>query len=343
MELYVGMDVSLKETSICVVDECGEVVSEGSVTSNPEVIASFLADKAPDAVRIGLESGPTSTWLWHELRALGLPVICIDARHAKAALSMQINKSDRNDATGIARIMQAGWYREVQVKRLVCHAVRAVLNSRALVVKMKRDLENQIRGHLKNFGLVIGKVGGNMFTARVRELVADVRLLQQAVGPLLTVRDSVVVEIAAFDRKLLKLARDDDNSRRLMTIPGIGPITALAFVAVVDQPARFKRSRSVGAYIGLTPRRYASGEVDRTGHISKCGDQMLRSYLFEAAGVLLTRVAKWCGLKTWGLRLVKRIGFKKARVAVARKLAVIMHRMWSDGTDFQWSKEEAAA
>jgi len=343
MELYVGMDVSLKETSICVVDECGEVVSEGSVTSNPEVIASFLADKAADAVRIGLESGPTSTWLWHELRALGLPVICIDARHAKAALSMQINKSDRNDAAGIARIMQAGWYREVQVKRLVCHAVRAVLNSRALVVKMKRDLENQIRGHLKNFGLVIGKVGGNMFTARVRELVADVRLLQQAIGPLLTVRDSVVVEIAAFDRKLLKLARDDDNSRRLMTIPGIGPITALAFVAVVDQPARFKRSRSVGAYIGLTPRRYASGEVDRTGHISKCGDQMLRSYLFEAAGVLLTRVAKWCGLKAWGLRLVKRIGFKKARVAVARKLAVIMHRMWSDGTDFQWSKEEAAA
>jgi transposase len=343
MELYVGMDVSLKETSICVVDGHGEVVSEGSVTSNPEVIASFLADKAPDAVRIGLESGPTSTWLWHELRALGLPVICIDARHAKAALSMQINKSDRNDAAGIARIMQAGWYREVQVKRLVCHAVRAVLNSRALVVKMKRDLENQIRGHLKNFGLVIGKVGGNMFTARVRELVADVRLLQQAIGPLLTVRDSVVVEIAAFDRKLLKLARDDDNSRRLMTIPGIGPITALAFVAVVDQPARFKRSRSVGAYIGLTPRRYASGEVDRTGHISKCGDQMLRSYLFEAAGVLLTRVAKWCGLKAWGLRLVKRIGFKKARVAVARKLAVIMHRMWSDGTNFQWSKEEAAA
>lgn len=342
MELYVGMDVSLKETSICVVDGCGEVVCEGSVASEPETIARFLADKAPGALRIGLESGPTSTWLWHELRALGLPVICIDARHAKAALSMQINKSDRNDATGIARIMQAGWYRAVQVKRLACHAVRAVLNSRALVVKMKRDLENQIRGLLKNFGLVIGKAGGNVFTARVRELVADVPLLQQAIWPLLTVRNSVVAEIAAFDRKLLKLARDDDNSRRLMTVPGIGPITALAFVTVVDQPERFKRSRSVGAYIGLTPRRYASGEIDRTGRISKCGDQMLRSYLFEAAGVLLTRVAKWCGLKAWGLRLAKRIGFKKARVAVARKLAVIMHRMWSDRTDFQWSKEEAA-
>ena len=161
--------------------------------------------------------------------------------------------------------------------------------------------------------------------------------------PLLTVRDSVAVEIAAFDRRLLKLARDDVNSRRLLTVPGIGPITALTFVTVIDEPARFKRSRSVGAYIGLTPKRYASGEIDWTGRISRCGDTMLRSYLFEAAGVLLTRVAKWCGLKAWGLRLAKRIGFNKARVAVARKLAVIMHRMWRDETDFQWSKEEAAA
>jgi len=343
MELYVGMDVSLKETWICVVDGNGEVMTEGTVASNPEAIARFLIDKVPDALRIGLESGPTSTWLWHELRALSLPVICIDARHAKAALSMQINKSDRNDAVGIARIMQAGWYREVQVKRLSCHAVRAVLNSRALLVKMKGDLENQIRGLLKNLGLIIGKAGGNVFTARVKELVADMPVLQQAVRPLLTVRDSVAVEIAAFDRKLLKLARDDVNSRRLLTVPGIGPITALTFATVIDEPARFKRSRSVGAYIGLTPKRYASGEIDWTGRISRCGDTMLRSYLFEAAGVLLTRVAKWCGLKAWGLRLAKRIGFNKARVAVARKLAVIMHRMWRDETDFQWSKEEAAA
>jgi transposase len=342
MELYVGMDVSLKETSICVVNGHGEVMSEGTVTSNPEAIARFLADKACNAVRIGLESGPTSTWLWHALRAFGLPVICIDARHAKAALSMQINKSDRNDAVGIGRIMQAGWYREVQVKRLSCHAVRAVLNSRALLVKMKRDLENQIRGLLKNFGLVIGKAGGTTFAVQVKEYVVGTGLLHRAVSPLLEIREHVVVEIAAFDREALRLARNDVNIRRLMTIPGIGPISALSFAAAIDEPARFKRSRSVGAYIGLTPRRYASGEIDRTGHISKCGDTMLRSYLFEAAGVLLTRVARWCGLKAWGIRLAKRIGFNKARVAVARKLAVIMHRMWTDRTDFQWSKEEAA-
>ena len=343
MELYVGMDVSLKETSICVVDERGVIVSEGTVMSEPEAMAQFLVDKAPAAARIGLETGPTTTWLWHELQSLGLPVICIDARHAKAALSMQINKSDRNDAVGLARIMQAGWYREVQVKSVACHEVRALLNSRALLVKIKRDLENQIRGLLKNRGLIIGKAGGKVFHRRAEELVGEHRLLQEAVRPLLGVRERVRLEIADLYRKLLSLARNDDDTRRAMTVPGIGPINALAFCAAIDEPSRFRRSRSVGAYFGLTPRRHASGEVDWTGRISKCGDAMVRSYLFEAAGVLLTRVPQWCKLKAWGHRLWKRIGFKKAKIAVARKLAVILHRMWRDGTDFHWTTKEAAA
>ena len=343
MELYVGMDVSLKETSICVVDDSGEIVSEGTVISEPEALAGFIKEKADGAKRVGLETGPTSTWLWHELRALGLPVICIDARHAKAALSMQINKSDRNDAVGLARIMQCGWYKEVQVKRLSCHEIRAVLNSRAQLVKIKRDLENQIRGLLKNLGLRIGKAGGNVFSHRVEELVADQSLLQEAVRPLLAVRESVRREIADLHRKLLDLAREDEDIRRSMTVPSIGPITALAFHSAIDDPTRFRRSRSVGAYVGLTPRRYASGEVDWSGRISKCGDRMVRTYLFEAAGVLLTRVQKWCKLKAWGHRLWKRIGFKKAKIAVARRLAVILHRMWRDGTDFIWSTKEAAA
>ncbi len=343
MELYVGMDVSLKETSLCVVDGKGEIVSEGAVDSEPAEIAEFIKSKAKEAVRIGLETGPTTTWLWHELRALGLPVICIDARHAKAALSMQINKSDRNDAVGLARIMQCGWYKEVQVKSVACHEVRAVLNSRALLVKIKRDLENQIRGLLKNLGLVIGKAGGNVFHRRAEELVVEHPLLQEAVRPLLGVRETVRREIAGLTRKLLAMARDNDESRRLMTVPGVGPINALAFCAAIDEPSRFRRSRSVGAYFGLTPRRHASGEVDWTGRISKCGDVMVRTYLFEAAGVLLTRVPQWCKLKAWGHRLWKRIGFKKAKVAVARKLAVILHRMWRDGSDFIWSSKEAAA
>jgi transposase len=220
--------------------------------------------------------------------------ICV-ARHAKAVLKMQINKSDRNDAAGSARIMQTGWFKEVRVKDLDSHSVRALLASRALLVKIKRDLENQIRGLLKNVGLVIGRVPSSMSLRQVR---------------------------------------------RFMTVPGIGPITALCFKATIDDPTRFKRSRSVGAYVGLTTRRHASGEIDWMGRISKCGDAMLRSYLFEAAGVLLTRVPKWSALKAWGMRLAKRSGFRKATVAVARKLAVILHRMWVDGTEFNWSKKE---
>jgi transposase len=343
MELYVGMDVSLKETSLCVVDGKGEIVSEGTVISDPAAIAVFIKEKARGAKRIGLETGPTTTWLWHELRALGLPVICIDARHAKAALSMQINKFDRNDAIGLARIMQCGWYKEVRVKSLPCHEIRAVLNSRAQLVKIKCDLENQIRGLLKNQGLVIGKAGGKAFHRRVEELVEVQGLLWEAVRPLLEIRESVNRESAGLTRKLLRLARNDVNSRRLMTVPGIGPINALAFCAAVDEPSRFRRSRSVGAYFGLTSRRHASGEVDWSGRISKCGDAMVRTYLFEAAGVLMTRVPHWCKLKAWGHRLWKRIGFKKAKIAVARKLAVILHRMWCDGTDFIWSSKEAAA
>jgi transposase len=343
MELYVGLDVSLKETSICVVDGSGEIVAEGTGLSEPLAIAAFLKAKAGNAKRIGLESGPTSTWLWHELRALGFPVVCIDARHAKAALSLQINKSDRNDALGLARIMQCGWYKEVRVKSVPCHEVRAVLNSRAQLVETKRDLENLIRGLLKDHGLIIGKAGGKVFRRRVEELVGEQGLLWEAVRPLLAVREGVRREVASLTRRLLALARNNDESRRLMTVPGIGPINALAFCAAIDDPSRFRRSRSVGAYFGLTPRRHASGELDWSGRISKCGDAMVRTCLFEAAGVLLTRVAYWCKLKAWGHRLWKRIGFKKAKIAVARKLAVILHRMWCDGTDFIWSTKEAAA
>jgi transposase len=343
MESYVGLDVSLKRTSICVVDRTGKVLCEGTVNSAPEAIVEFVKSKAAGAVRIGLETGPTSTWLWTEIKALGLPVICIDARHAKAVLKMQINKSDRNDAFGIARIMQCGWYKEVRVKGLDSHAMRALLESRALLVKMKRDLENQIRGLLKNLGLIIATARGQAFHARVQELVAGKPFLAVAVLPLLEMRNGIVRQIADLDREVLMLARNDDQVRLFMTVPGIGPITALCYRATIDEPSRFKRSRSVGAYVGLTTRRYASGEVDWTGRISKCGDAMLRSYLFEAAGVLLTRVQKWCALKAWGMRLAKRVGLRKAKVAVARKLAVILHRMWIDGTEFQWSADKVIA
>jgi transposase len=342
MEFYVGLDVLLKQTSICVVDQTGLIAREGVVDSDPEAISVFLKSKAPDAVRIGLETGPTSTWLWTELKRLGLPVVCIDARHAKAVLKMQINKSDRNDAIGIARIMQTGWFKEVHVKDIDSHSVRALLASRALLVKIKRDLENQVRGLFKNLGLVIGRATFNVFAVRAEQLIEDRPELVAAVRPLLEARNAVEQQVRGLDRKVTKLARRDGQVRRFMTVPGVGPVTALAFKATIDDPARFARSRSVGAYVGLTSRRHASGEVDWSGRISKCGDAMLRSHLFEAAGVLLTRVPKWCAVKAWGARLAKRNGLNKAKVAVARKLAVILHRMWIDGTEFNWSKEIAA-
>ena len=340
---YVGLDVSLKQTSICVVDQAGSVVREGVVDSDLEAIAAFVRSKAPGALRIGVETGPTTTWLWTELKRLGLPVICIDARHAKAVLKMQINKSDRNDAAGIARIMQTGWFKEVRVKDIDSHLVKALLVSRALLVKIKRDLENQIRGLLKNLGLVIGRAKFNVFTVRTEELIEDRPELLAVIRPLLAARKAIEEQVGALDRKVVKLARHDEQVRRFMTVPGVGPITALCFKATIDDPTRFKRSRSVGAYVGLTTRRHASGEVDWSGRISKCGDAMLRMYLFEAAGVLLTRVPKWSALKAWGMRLAKRNGLRKAKVAVARKLAVILHRMWIDETEFNWSKKEAAA
>ncbi|HEY6380845.1 MAG TPA: IS110 family transposase [Pseudolabrys sp.] len=343
MEHYVGLDVSLKQTAICVVDQAGRIVCEDVVVSDPEAIETFVKLKAPCAVRIGLETGATTTWLWSELKRKGLPIICIDARHAKAALKMQINKTDRNDAIGIARIMQCGWFKEVHVKGLESHAIKALLASRALLVKIKRDLENHIRGLLKNLGLVIGRAKFNVFAMRANELIEDRSELAVAVGPLLKAREMVERQIADFDRKVMKLARDDQQVRRFMTVPGVGPITALCFRATIDDPARFKRSRSVGAFVGLTARRHASGEIDWTGRISKCGDAMLRSYLFEAAGVLLTRVPKWSALKAWGMKLAKRNGLIKAKVAVARKLAVILHRMWVDGTEFSWSTKETVA
>ena len=343
MEYYVGLDVSLKQTSICVVDQSGSVVREGVVDSDPEAISVYVRSKAPGAVRIGLETGPTSTWLWTELKRFGLPVICIDARHAKAVLKMQINKSDRNDAIGIARIMQTGWFKEVHVKDIDSHSVRALLASRALLVKIKRDLENHVRGLLKNLGLVIGRAKFNVFAVRAEELIEGRPELIATIRPLLEARTAVEQQVSELDRKVMKLARHDAQVRQFMTVPGVGPITALAFKATIDDPARFARSRSVGAYVGLTCRRHASGEVDWSGRISKCGDAMLRSYLFEAAGVLLTRVPKWSAVKACGVKLVKRNGLRKAKVAVARKLAVILHRMWINGTEFNWSKKEIAA
>ena len=342
MERYVGLDVSQEQTAVCVVDGDGKTLWQGKCASTPEAIAATIRTRAPEAVRIGLESGPMSAWHWHELRKLGLPVVCLDARHAKAALALQLNKSDRNDARGLAQIVRTGWFREVAVKGVDSHLVRSLLTTRARLVRMRVDLANQIRGVLKPFGLVAGKGGGRPFAERVRALVAG-GPLQEVAEALLAAWRSVGEQIAVLGRRLVAVARQDEAVRRLMTAPGVGVLVALAYVSVIDAPERFAKSSSVGAYVGLTPRRHQSGEKDYTGHISRCGDKLLRTYLYEAAGIILHRVPRWSALKAWGTRLAKRIGTKKATVAVARKLSVILHRMLRDGSEFRWSAKEVHA
>lgn len=289
------------------------------------------------AQRVGLESGPTSSWLWREPKARGLPAICIDARHASAALSMPINKSGRKDALGLARIMQTGSFRRVQVKSEDSHRIRALLNARSLLVQMRRDLEDQIRGLFKSVGLIIGRANGGVFLKRALDVSQQAPELAGIAGPLLAARADIDRQRLDLERQIRRLARGNAQSRAFMTVPGVGPMTALAFLSGIDDPARFTRSRTVGAYLGPTPRRHASGEVDWTGRISKCGDTMLRTYLFEAANVVLTRTKQNGSLKTWGMAIAARSGGKKARVAIAGKLATILHRMWCDGSSFKWT------
>jgi transposase len=338
MELYVGLDVSLDMTAVCVLDGAGKVIGRGRCSSTPDAIAGVVREHAPTAVRIGLEAGQLSIWLVHGLRQLGLPAICLDARHAKAALSLQINKTDDNDALGLTHIVRTGWYREVAVKSMDSQTTRALLMARAQLVSQRQTTANLIRGLLKTFGLLVGQAGGGRFAVRVRELITDNPALVAIVEPLLTVWQTLREQVADLDRQVRVRARQDAKVRRLMTAPGV--VVALTYTAVIDDPARFAKSSSVGAYLGLTPRRYQSGEVDYDGHISRCADGLLRSYLFEAANVVLSRLTKPSWLKEWGEALAKRIGPRKAKVA--RKLAVVLHRMWMDEQEFRWSETAAA-
>lgn len=344
MKQYVGLDVSQKATSVCVVDETGRKIWTGKCLSTPEAIATTVRERAPCVERVGLETGPLCVWHFQGLKAMGLPIVCIDARHAKAALAMQVNKTDANDAEGLAQIMRTGWFREVHVKSYAAQLHRSVLSSRLQLVNMRRDISNQVRGALKVFGIVLPSRGGTRFDRTASEHVRDRNDLARFIDPLLAAWRALGEQIAVLDRLVRQTAQEHPVIRHLMTVPGIGAVTAMAYVCTIDDPNRFIKSRSVGAHLGLSPRRYQSGEMDCQGSISKCGDPLLRHYLFEAAGVLLTRVRRWCALKAWGLRIAKRAGMNKAKVAVARKLAIILHRLWRTGEAFRWGAlEEASA
>ena len=313
MKQYVGLDVSQKETAVCVVDEDGKVLFEGKAPSDPGALARVIRKRAPAAERIGFETGAMSSWLWHELKRIDLPVVCIDARHAHAVLSVRMNKSDPNDARGLAELIRVGWYREVQVKSDACQAARSLLVARARLVSIRRDLENQVRGLLKEIGLLFPRSIGTQFRAQVLRLVDAAHSLRPIIDGLLAVHQEVDKQQAVLDKRVRGEAKADATTRRLMSVPGVGVVTALAFRHTIDDPTRFRSAQTVGAYLGLTPRRKQSGELDFNGRISKWGDRLLRTYLFEAASVLLHRTQRWSSLKAWGTRLMKRVGAKKRR------------------------------
>jgi transposase len=343
MAYFGGLDVSVKETSVCIMDDAGKIVREVRVASEPEALLQVLTNTIYRFERVGLEAGPLSQWLYSVLAEAGLPVICVETRHMRAVLKAQINKTDRNDARGIAQMMRVGLYRPVHVKTLRSQKLRMLLTHRKLLQSKAIAIENDLRGSLRNFGLKVGVVGTVKFEARIKELVENLPDLAELVEPLLIVRRVVREQLGILHRRLLAIVRDDDVCRRLMTVPGVGPVVALTYRVTVDVPARFRNSKAVGAVFGLTPAKYQSGEIDRTGAISRCGDEMMRMMLYEAAQSMLVRAAKWSWLKAWAMKIARHRGMKKAIVALARRLAVIMHRIWVDGTDFRWTREVAAA
>lgn len=342
MEHYAGLDVSLRETAICVVDGTGRIVREARVASAPETLIAALKEIGLPLARVGLEACSLTAWLHDELCAGGLPAICIETRKANAAMRTMPNKTDRNDARALAQIMRTGWFRQVHVKSRTCRLWRSLLVARRTVLNEMRSIENVVRAVLREEGIKLGLPARAAFAGRVRELAGDDPLVIALVEPLLAVLAAMAEQLARLTKQVLAIVRGEEICRRLMSVPGVGPITALAFRATIDRPDRFRRSRDVGPHLGLTPARYQSGETDVQGRISRCGDALARTALYEAAHTLLVRSRKWSSLRAWGMKVAKTRGMARARVAVARKLAVILHRMWCDGAEFRFGKKTAA-
>jgi transposase len=338
MGIYAGMDVSDKATHLCVVDGAGVVLRRDVVASDPEVLARWLKRHCPGLVRVVLETGPLSTFLYHGLAERAVPVICICARHAKRALSARINKSDVNDAESLAQLARTGWFKAVHIKDGATHIDRAALKIRAQIVSARNGMANQLRGMLKLFGLRLGHVTTpGKRRERLKALFGQRPDLEPVFAGLIESIEALDGQIVRSTKSLEARAQADPVCQRLMSAPGVGPITALAFKSSVEDPARFSRSSDAGAYAGLVPRRSQSGERDYKGHISKAGDAMLRAALYEAANSVLVRLKRPCALQDWGKRLAETRGPKRAKVAVARKLAALLHSLWLSGEEFRWA------
>jgi len=317
------------------VDAGGKIVGEGKVGSEPAALLGYFGSLGLAVLRIGLEAGPLSQWLYAAMKEAGLAVELLETRHVHDAFKAMPVKSDRNDARGIAQLMRLGWFRPVHCKSIGAQELRAVLTARKLVQSKLRDVENSLRGILRGFGLKVGKTTARSFAGRIRELVAGQANLEMIAQALLAVHAVLVREFNSFEKRVRIMAREHAKARLLMTTPAVGPIVALTYAGAIDDPARFKSSKQTGAHFGLTPKKYQSGQTDHTGRISKIGDAAVREALYQAAHVMLTKPVKGCpALKSWAMRIARRAGMRKAKVALARKLAVVMHRMLADDQPF---------
>jgi transposase len=338
MTIYAGLDVSDKQTHICVVDADGAVMRRDCVASDPEALAKWLKRHCAGLSRVVLETGPLSTFLYHGLAEHAVPVTCICARHAKKALSARVNKSDVNDAESLAQLARTGWFKAVHMKAGATHIDRAALKIRAQLMTSRNAMANQLRGMLKLFGLRMGNVTTpNKRRERLDSLFTQRPDLKGVFTPLIESIEALEVQLASSSKVLDARAAADPVCARLMSVPGVGPITALTFKASIEDPGRFARGCDAGAYAGLTPRRSQSGERDYNGRISKAGDPLLRHALYEAANSLLVRVKRPFALQIWGRKIAETKGPKRARVAVARKLAILLHKLWQSDTEFRWA------
>lgn len=344
MKYYAGLDVSMKKTSVCIVDEKGKIVHESEVKTDPHALADAVEKTGFKIELLGFESGSLSHYLMQGFRERALNAVCMDARKMSAILSVRVNKTDKNDARGIADALRTGMFTRVHEKPQEAIDRGAVLAMRRCLVNQRTDIKNHIRGILKTYGIRLGSVGPTKFNEAVSLRIEDLYpLVHKTIREMLELFDMLTTKITHIDQELLKIAHQDKDTRLLMTAQGIGPITALTYKTEIFDPTRFPNSRTVGAYLGMTPTQYSSGETQKQGRVSKCGSKELRFLLTEAGLVLLTRSKKWSKLKAWGLKLMRKKGIKKASVAVGRKLAVIMHRMLIEQKEFLYGEAPTKA
>lgn len=338
MDYFIGLDVSLASTAICVLTVHGKVAKETTAASEPEELVAVLRALSGTVVAVGLEAGPLSQWLHKHLTEAGFDTVLMETRQVKGALKAMPIKTDRRDAEGISRLLQMGWFRPVHCKSISSQETRAILTSRKAIQRGIVNIELSVRGILRNFGLKIGRISKTGFDARVRELAEGNEMLVAAVEPILRARMALRKELAGLEKRVRDLAKTDSVCKLMMTMPGVGAVVALTVRAAIDDPERFHSSKDIGPWAGLTPSRNQSGEMDVIGQITRAGDAGLRTALYQAATVMLNR-GKHNWLTGWALRVAQRRGKKRATVALARRIGVVLHRMWRNETEFRFARD----